>query len=84
MDLIATTMTFPKPNSNQPGTDFKTIPGGKGANEAVSCGRLGVPVWMIGRVGKDDFGRLMMMRLSADANVEGSVCSHSCFASLLH
>ena len=71
MDLIATTDSFPKPNSNQPGTDFKTIPGGKGANEAVACGRLGVPVWMIGRVGEDDFGRIMMTRLSADANVDG-------------
>jgi ribokinase len=70
MDLIATTDSFPKPNSNQPGTDFKTIPGGKGANEAVACGRLGVPVWMIGRVGEDDFGRIMMTRLSADANVD--------------
>eukprot|EP00040_Diaphanoeca_grandis_P032683 m.198720 g.198720 ORF g.198720 m.198720 type:complete len:1151 (-) comp32703_c1_seq4:133-3585(-) len=71
VDLIAETATFPTPNTNQPGRDFNTFPGGKGANEAVACGLLGISCFMIGRVGRDDFGRQMLSELSHVTNIDG-------------
>lgn len=76
MDLMTTAPTFPIPNSNHPGVDFQTLHGGKGANEAVACGRLDVPTYLIGRVGMDDFGRVMMSALSEDTNVDGVSFDH--------
>ena len=38
------------------GESFYTALGGKGANQAVACARMGADVRMVGRVGKDEFG----------------------------
>ncbi len=59
MDLVARTPRLPVPGETVPGTDFFTAPGGKGANQAVACARLGVDTRMIGRVGDDVFGRAL-------------------------
>ena len=40
------------------GNSFSLGPGGKGSNQAVAAGRLGVKVSMISRLGKDDFGQI--------------------------
>jgi ribokinase len=40
-------------------------PGGKGANQGVSAGRLGGRVRMLGAVGRDDFGRALLQSLGA-------------------
>jgi len=70
MDLVAQTQTFPQPNSTQIGAHFRTLPGGKGANEAWACGKLGSRCFMIGRVGDDDFGRIMLAKMSEYVNVD--------------
>ena len=56
MDLVVKTPRFPKPGETLTGHTFFTAPGGKGANQAVAAGKLGVDVRMVGRVGKDVFG----------------------------
>lgn len=56
MDLIGTMENFPSEGQTIIGKTFKTLPGGKGANQAVSASRLGANVEMIGMVGKDSFG----------------------------
>jgi len=60
MDLIASAPRVPNMGETVIGTDFRTAPGGKGANQAVQCARLGASVTMAGRVGDDAFGREML------------------------
>ena len=42
------------------GNSFSLGPGGKGSNQAVAAGRVGVQVSMISRLGKDDFGKMAL------------------------
>ncbi len=60
MDLIASTPKAPASGETVIGTDFRTAPGGKGANQAVQCARLGAEVVMVGQVGDDAFGKEML------------------------
>ncbi len=57
MDLVARAHRLPNPGETLTGSSFQTIPGGKGANQAVACARLGAETFMVGRVGGDVFGK---------------------------
>lgn len=69
MDLIASTNRAPNVGETVTGLKFSTAPGGKGANQAVQCARLGASVTMVGRVGSDAFGKIMT-ETAADAGVD--------------
>ncbi|MFI1012297.1 ribokinase [Streptomyces sp. NPDC020965] len=56
MDLVAYVAHAPKRGETVTGRAFSTIPGGKGANQAVAAARAGGDVAMIGAVGTDEFG----------------------------
>ncbi|WP_026702144.1 ribokinase [Salibacterium aidingense] len=56
MDLVTSTGRVPEQGETVLGDDFATIPGGKGANQAVAAAKLGAEVEFIGRVGRDVFG----------------------------
>lgn len=60
LDLVCRTPHMPKPGETVMGTDFVTIPGGKGANQAVAVAKLEYPVHMVARVGDDDFGERLL------------------------
>ncbi len=60
MDLIASTRRAPAEGETVIGLGFRTAPGGKGANQAMQCARLGADVTMVGRVGGDAFGKAML------------------------
>lgn len=60
MDLVTRTPRLPVRGETLLGYDFFTAPGGKGANQAVAVARLGVPAYMVGRVGKDSFGAQLL------------------------
>ena len=66
MDLVAVAPSLPKPGETVMGSDFATLPGGKGANQAVAAARLGADVHMIGRVGDDVFGPMLLENLEAN------------------
>lgn len=59
MDLVAVSKIRPKAGETVIGEAFHTIPGGKGANQAVAAARLGANVAMVGAVGNDDYGTVV-------------------------
>lgn len=65
MDLIVSTKKVPGTGETVLGKNFKTAPGGKGANQAVQAARLGAEVTMVGKVGNDSFGRELIKSAKA-------------------
>ncbi|KJL02581.1 MULTISPECIES: ribokinase [Priestia] len=60
MDLVVTSNIRPGAGETVLGESFKTVPGGKGANQAVAAARLGANVSMIGCVGEDHYGKAIL------------------------
>ena len=56
MDLVMEVEKIPQIGETVFGKNFKTVHGGKGANQALAAAKLGANVKMIGAVGKDVFG----------------------------
>jgi ribokinase len=53
------------------GNTFAAIPGGKGANQAVCCGRLGGKVNFVGKMGNDRFGEQLRKGMKHDGVMLG-------------
>lgn len=66
MDLVINSKRIPKVGETVLAKDIKKIPGGKGANQAVAAKRLGCEVYMLGKVGTDDNGRILLEALKSD------------------
>jgi|TARA_B100002003_G_scaffold177035_1_gene164885 ribokinase len=66
MDLVCSASRMPAPGETILGTEFRTTPGGKGANQAVAAARLGATVRMVGRVGADSFGPTLIAGLQSN------------------
>lgn len=64
MDLVFKTNRIPRTGETILGLSYEEIPGGKGANQAVSCAKLGSKVKMIGCLGRDDFGKKLYEKAS--------------------
>jgi ribokinase len=56
MDLVAYAERAPRLGETVRGLRFETIPGGKGANQAIAAARAGGAVAMVGAVGADHHG----------------------------
>ena len=65
MDVIATTEKVPRSAQTVYGKSFHMAPGGKGANQALQCARLGAQVTMMGCVGDDLFGEKLIEPLKS-------------------
>ena len=71
MDLVVRCAILPTPGETILAQSSTEVPGGKGANQAVSAARLGARVWMIGRIGDDSFAS----RLHSGLVANGVDCS---------
>lgn len=66
MDLVVTSSKRPAAGETVLGESFKTVPGGKGANQAVAAARLGAEVTMVGCVGDDHLGKAILDNFKAN------------------
>ncbi len=58
-DVVVRVERHPRPGETVLGLGHETLPGGKGANQAVAAARLGAHVRFVGRVGDDEAGRML-------------------------
>ena len=65
MDVVATADRHPRIGETILGNEVLYFPGGKGANQAVASAKSGAPTTLIGRLGRDAFGRELRTFLSA-------------------
>jgi len=71
MDLVVTADRFPGPGETMLGKAFSAIPGGKGANQAVCCAKLGGRVHFVGKMGKDRFRDQLWKSMRSDGVLLG-------------
>ncbi len=65
MDVVVTAARLPGPGETIAGDELHVTPGGKGANQAVAAARLGAEVRIVGRVGEDAFGPMLLEGLAS-------------------
>lgn len=66
LDLVVPVPRHPVPGQTVLGGDLAQHCGGKGGNQAVAAARLGRPVAMVGRVGADEAGTVLLDALNAE------------------
>jgi len=86
MDLVMRMPRAPNGGETVPGHDFAMLAGGKGANQAVACARMGASVAMVGRVGIDGNGDALKAGLATDGidarEVKSLASTHTGVASI--
>lgn len=73
MDMVVSTPRFPKPGETVLAGEFGMYPGGKGANQAVACAKLGGEVTILAKMGKDMFSEQLTESLERDGVDVGHV-----------
>jgi ribokinase len=63
VDLVTRVEAHPRPGETIAGSDYRLIPGGKGANQALAAARAGASVRLIGAVGDDGFAAVALTEL---------------------
>lgn len=64
IDFVSSVFDFPKVGETIRASDFHISSGGKGANQAIAVAKLGGCVEMVGKVGKDKYGDLLIENLN--------------------
>lgn len=68
LDIVCRVAELPKPGETVTGGDVERIPGGKGGNQAAASALAGAPTLLIGAVGRDEAGAVMLAAMR-DAGV---------------
>jgi ribokinase len=74
LDIVVNAPLLPRIDETAVGRAWRQTCGGKGGNQAVQAARAGARTAMIGRVGDDEFGRVLL------ANLETSGVDNRCVA----
>lgn len=72
MDMVVSTARFPQPGETVLADGFGMYSGGKGANQAVACAKLGGDVAILAKMGRDMFAD----RLSESLTSDGVILDH--------
>ncbi len=75
-DMVFPVAQLPRAGETVIGEHYHFVPGGKGANQAVAAARAGAETRMVGRVGEDGFGDLLIHGLG-DAGVHAEAVGRS-------
>ena len=67
MDLVVKSPRIPAVGETILGGDFIMVPGGKGANQAVSAAKLGAEVYFIAKLGDDIFAQQSLNNFKKEA-----------------
>ncbi|WP_163538401.1 ribokinase [Gracilibacillus sp. YIM 98692] len=59
-DFLVKQERMPEKGETYTGEELIELSGGKGANQAAQCGKLGLNTYMIGKVGQDQYGTIMI------------------------
>ena len=73
MDIVAQMDKHPENGETVFGKKISFIPGGKGANQARAISRLEGKVALVGKVGKDQFGKSLLRSLNTDGINTGNI-----------
>ena len=63
VDLVTRVARTPGPGETVHGSDYRLIPGGKGANQALAAARAGADVRLVGAIGDDFLSRVALTEL---------------------
>ncbi|MBS1998930.1 MAG: ribokinase [Cyanobacteria bacterium SZAS LIN-2] len=66
MDLVLQVPRVPRVGETLAGSSFETFVGGKGNNQALSAARAGAKVTMLGKLGGDEYGKVVLETLKAN------------------
>ena len=66
LDFVLRVSRMPAPGETMAAESSATFSGGKGANQAVACARMGAKVAMVGRLGADPAGDMLRGALVAE------------------
>jgi ribokinase len=79
LDLVLHVSRMPETGETLASDGSSTFCGGKGANQAVACARMGAAVSMIGRIGDDPAGLALRSALGQDGiNLDGIETTPHC------
>ncbi len=85
LDLVARCERLPRPGETVGDATLTRVPGGKGANQAVACARLGADVIMVGAIGRDAFAEEALAGLhEAGVQLELSVSDEPTGVALIY
>jgi ribokinase len=73
-DVVIQMDRYPNPGETVVAKSFAQFSGGKGANQAVACGRLNATVSMFGAVGKDIFAATLLHSLEESKVTYHDLC----------
>lgn len=77
LDLVVSVEAHPHPGDTVLGSDVRTFPGGKGANQAVAAALAGGRVGMLGRIGRDSYGAQLRAALEGSGVEVGALLETS-------